>query len=73
MYLSFIPCIQDQKFIKENFQNISIDIEACDSLMQEELHPIENIFQNKDVEDHANFFSVQIYLISATPNILHKS
>ena len=74
------PCIcllyhafKIKKIIKENFENISIDIEACDSLVQEELHPVENIFQNKDVEDHATFFSFQIYSISATPNILHKS
>ena len=55
----FIPCTQNQKFIKENFQNISIDIEACDSHVQEELYLVENVFQNQEVEYHAYTFSDQ--------------
>ena len=57
--MSFSPCIQNQKFIKKNFQNTSIDIKACHSHVQKELHPIEDISQNKEIGDHAYSFSDQ--------------
>ena len=47
MDVSFSPCIQNQKFIRKIFQNTSIDIKACDSHVQKESHPIEDISQKK--------------------------
>ena len=55
----FSPCIQNQKFIKKNFQNTSIDIKACDSHVQKESQLIEDISQNKEIGDHAYSFSDQ--------------
>ena len=57
--VSFSPCIQNQTFIKQNFQNTSIDIKACDSHVQKESHLIEDISQNKEIGDHAYSFSDQ--------------
>lgn len=55
LHLSFIPCIQDQKFVKEIFQSESID---RDNLVQEEFdhEMVEYFFQDNEVEAHDYVF-----------------
>ena len=43
-------------FQQKYVQNVSIDLEACDSPMKERFDLVEDIFQDKEVEDHVNTF-----------------